>query len=179
MPDRYSARRPTERRAGREHRGAAFVARATSIALVALLTSGALATAGPSDGLRDPHVGHAASTLNATDTAHLRYLHSSGSLLVETGEASGTLPGTMQAHVDVGQTLSGDFTIDVRSGGTIEGHGTATSHGSGTYESFRGTLIVTGGSGRYVHAHGRAGLYGTFDRRTYALTVQTTGRLAY
>jgi hypothetical protein len=85
----------------------------------------------------------------------------------------------MQAHVEIGPTTTGNFTIYVRGGGTIKGHGTATMHGSGIYESFSGTLVVTGGSGRYAHAHGRAGLYGTFDRKAYALLVQTTGRLAY
>ncbi|MGH2853331.1 MAG: hypothetical protein ACRDLF_03955 [Solirubrobacteraceae bacterium] len=85
----------------------------------------------------------------------------------------------MQAHIEVGPTTTGNFTIYVRGGGTIKGHGTATMHGSGTYESFSGTLVVTGGTGRYAHAHGKAGLYGTFNRKTYALLVQTTGRLAY
>jgi hypothetical protein len=47
------------------------------------------------------------------------------------------------------------------------------------YESFRGSLTVTGGSGRYAHARGRAGLYGVYDRKTGNLTVQTTGRLTY
>jgi len=40
-------------------------------------------------------------------------------------------------------------------------------------------VTVTGGTGRFVHAHGHTGLYGTFDRTTYALTIQTTGTLSY
>lgn len=120
----------------------------------------------------------AARTLQATDVAHLHYTHSSGSQLSEEGSATGTLPGTMRASVQIGPTTSGTFTIYSRYG-TIRGHGSATMHGSGTYESFAGTLVAEGGSGRYAHAHGRAGLYGVFDRRTYALTVQTTGRLVF
>lgn len=84
----------------------------------------------------------------------------------------------MRAHVDVGATFMGSFTISAR-GGSITGHGTAIPHGSGTYESFAGSLVVNGGSGRYAHAHGHAGLYGTFDRDTYAFVVQTTGTLLY
>lgn len=122
---------------------------------------------------------HMARRLNASDTAHLHYIHSSGSELIETGAASGTLPGNMQAHVSIGATISGNFTIGIRGGGSISGHGTATPHGSGVYESFSGSLVVTGGTGRYAHAHGRAGLYGTFNRKTYALVVQTTGQLSY
>jgi hypothetical protein len=121
---------------------------------------------------------HAAHALKASDTAHLRYLSASGSLLLEEGRTSGTLPGKMRAHVDVGSTFTGSFVTYTRYG-TIVGHGTATPHGSGTYESFSGTLVVTGGSGRYAHAHGTAGLYGTFDRDNYAFVVQTTGTLLY
>lgn len=117
-------------------------------------------------------------TLNATDTAHLRYVSSSGSELFEEGSASGSLPGKMQLHGEVGPTLSAIFTVFLH-GGTISGRGTAKAHGAGRYESFAGSLTVTGGTGRYAHAHGHAGLYGVFDRRTYALTVQTTGRLLY
>jgi hypothetical protein len=136
---------------------------ATVAALLALL-----ATAAP--------VG--ARALRATDTAHLHYVSASGSLLFEQGAATGTLPGSMRVHFDVASTLSGSFTIYAR-GGSITGHGSATPHGAGVYESFAGSLTVTGGSGRYVHAHGQAGLYGTFDRDSYALTIQTTGTLAY
>ena len=120
----------------------------------------------------------AARALKASDTAHLHYISASGSLLYEQGGASGTLPGSMHVHFDVGATFTGSFTIYTR-GGTITGHGTATPHGSGVYESFAGSLTVSGGSGRYAHAHGRAGLYGTFDRDNYSLVVQTTGTLLY
>jgi hypothetical protein len=129
-------------------------------------------------GATHPRRAHAARALRATDTAHLHYISASGSLLFEEGRASGTLPGSMRVHLNVGAILSGSFTIYTR-GGSIRGHGEATPHGSGVYESFAGSLVVTGGTGRYTRAHGRAGLYGTFDRSTYALTVQTTGTLAY
>jgi hypothetical protein len=120
----------------------------------------------------------ASHVLNATDTAHLHYVNGSGAELFEEGSASGSLPGKMQLHGEVGPTLSASFTVFLH-GGTISGRGTAKAHGAGRYESFSGSLTVTGGTGRYAHAHGRAGLYGVFDRRSYALTVQTTGRLLY
>jgi hypothetical protein len=149
--------------------------------LLAALIFGALAGPASSAALHPTHrwPARATRTLNVTDTTHLRYIHAAGSLLYEEGTAIGTLPGTMRAHVDIGATTTGTFTIYVRGGGTIDGHGTALMHGSGVYESFNGTLTATGGTGRYTHAHGHAGLYGTFDRKNYALLVQTTGRLAY
>lgn len=123
-------------------------------------------------------VNAAASVLKATDTAHLRYVSASGSLLLEKGPATGTLPGAMTVHLDVGATFTGSFAIATKYG-SIYGHGSATPHGSGSYESFSGTLTVTGGTGRYRRAHGQGGLYGTFDRGDYALVIQTTGNLSY
>ena len=120
----------------------------------------------------------AARRLKASDTAHLHYVSASGSLLYEQGAASGTLPGSMRVHFSIGATFTGRFTIRTQAG-TITGHGSATPHGSGVYESFAGSLVATGGTGRYAHAHGRAGLYGTFNRNTYSLLVQTTGTLLY
>ncbi len=84
----------------------------------------------------------------------------------------------MRAVVDTGNVFTGSFTIRTH-GGSIEGNGRATPNGLGRYQSFSGTITLTGGTGRYSHAHGRAGLYGTFDRRTYALVIQTTGRFSY
>jgi hypothetical protein len=144
-----------------------WIPTAIGAALLGVLAGGA-AAAGPAQ----------ARTLRATDTAHLHYISASGSLLYEQGQASGTLPGSMHVHFDVASTLSGSFTIYTR-GGTIEGHGEATPHGAGIYESFAGTLVVTGGTGRFAHARGRTGLYGTFDRQSYALLVQTTGTLSF
>ncbi|HEV3071781.1 MAG TPA: autotransporter [Solirubrobacteraceae bacterium] len=148
--------------------------------LLSIFSGGALARVDAHGHGRPDRVlsAHMARALNATDTARLRYISSSGSLLFEEGTARGTLPGSMRAHCNLGATFSASFTIYTH-GGTITGHGTATPHGSGIYESFAGTLVVSGGTGRYVHAHGHAGLYGTFNRRTYALTVQTTGSLSY
>jgi hypothetical protein len=151
-----------------------------TVALVAFY-AGALALTTRSAGAYSaghPFAVSAARTVNASDTAHLRYVQGSGSLLLEEGSASGSLPGKMQVHCEVGPTVTASFTIVVH-GGTITGHGTAKAHGAGRYESFAGSLTVTGGTGHYAHAHGHAGLYGVFDRRTYDLTVQTTGRLQY
>jgi hypothetical protein len=162
--------------------GVALSALAAILAPIALAGPGAAST-GVAAGARaaaagSPPTAHAAHTLNITDTAKLHYTGGSGSLLHEAGSATGTLPGSMKAECDIGAVLSTNFTISA-AGGTITGHGTATPHGSGTYESFAGTIVATGGTGRYAHAHGRGGLYGTFDRKTYALTVQTTGKLSF
>jgi hypothetical protein len=116
--------------------------------------------------------------LKAIDTAKLHYVGAVGEEVYETGSASGTLPGTIRVHMIFASTLSGSFAINTRSG-TIDGRGTAKPHGEGVHESFAGTLVVTGGTGRYRRAHGTAHLDGTFNRENYALTIQTTGTLLF
>jgi hypothetical protein len=154
---------------------------ATSATLLVILAPAVLAgTTPPARAYSGAHASpaHTARTLNATDTAHLRYVRSSESLLYEEGSASGTLPGSMRVHFKIASTVTASFTIYTH-GGTIHGRGNATPHASGVYESFAGTIVVNGGTGRYAHAQGHAGLYGVFNRHTYALTIQTTGRLSY
>jgi len=149
--------------------------RALATALVAALSmSVTVATAA---GVKDPGT-HAARTIDGTDTARLHLVHQDESLLYEEGSATGSLPGRMRAKVSIGSLFKGSCTI-YSSGGSITGQGTATPHGTGLYQSFHGTMLVTGGTGRYTHIKGRTQLYGTFNRRTFALVVQTTGRLSY
>lgn len=156
---------------------------ACCMALLGLIASAALLAAGSAAAhavVRSPSA-RTARTLKATDTAHLYKVSVSGSNLIEDGKATGTLPGKMRAIVNIGATISGTFTIFVHGVGTITGHGSATPHGSGRYESFAGSIVVTGGTGRYAHARGETKLYGTFDRESedYALVIQTTGTLSY
>jgi hypothetical protein len=147
-------------------------------ALCITLLAACLLAAAPTDGARASAVARTARTLSATDTAHLRYVSSAGSLLNDEGTATGSLPGSMRVHLNLGATFTGSFTI-YTSGGSIKGHGSAIPHGSGTYESFAGTLTVTGGTGRYARARGQGHLYGTFNRGNYALVIKTTGSLTY
>ncbi len=120
-----------------------------------------------------------AGTLNATDEAHLHVVNASGSQLIEEGLATGGLPGTVKVRFRVEATVSGTFTLYPHGGGSITGRARGALHSTTTYASFGGTLTITGGSGRYAHAHGTGGLYGTVDRRNDALVVQTTGKLYY
>jgi hypothetical protein len=146
-------------------------------AMAAVVT---LAVIGAPSAIAKAGSAHASRTLSVTDTGHLRYnaKGSEGATLLEEGSATGALPGRMKAHLLIEASFTGSFVLYVN-GGSIKGRGSAKPSGSGRYESFRGSLTVTGGTGRYAHAHGQAGLYGVFDRKTYALTVQTTGRLSY
>jgi hypothetical protein len=154
------------------HRRRASAFTALAVAVLALI--GAAASAAASHRA----TAHTARSLNGAATAHLHLVKPDGAQLYEEGPVTGALPGTMRATVHTGGLFTGNFTIYTHNG-QITGHGRATPHGAGRYESFSGTLTITGGNGRYTHAHGQAGLYGTFDRRTYAIVIQTTGRFSY
>ena len=123
---------------------------------------------------------HTARALNITDTAHLRFVReTAGSVLIDEGKAAGGLPGTIKVGFEVNATLKASFTLATRHGSLI-GSGLAKPHSSGNdYSSFAGTLTITHGTGRYAHAHGQGGFYGVIDRGNDAVTVQTTGTLAY
>jgi hypothetical protein len=121
----------------------------------------------------------AASVLDVRDEGRLHLVKESGSLLLEEGPATGTLPGTVKVRFDVGATITAQFTIYARGGGSISGHGSGRLRSTGAYSTFGGTLAVTAGTGRFRHARGSGGLYGAINRKTYALTVQTIGKLSY
>jgi hypothetical protein len=123
----------------------------------------------------------AARSLSVDDNGELRLVHASGEILSEAGRVSGTLPGTASVRLDVGgTTITAAFVIRVRGGGSILGSGRAKLTSGGRYSSFGGTLSVTAGTGRYAHAHGAGKLYGTIERKSDDLTVQTReGTLYY
>jgi hypothetical protein len=122
-----------------------------------------------------------AATLNVRDESNLRFVKSSGSTLIDEGHATGTIPGKVRArfvyngnpNVSAQITIYGAHgTIQVRASGWL-------SSPTNPNPSFSGTLTITGGSGRYSHAHGSGKMYGVFHRRSYGLIVQTLGTLHY
>jgi hypothetical protein len=158
----------------------AHIARRAGIRAAALVGITALAASALPADARDTARPYArvARAITGTETTHLHLVSTEGSLLFEEGTTTGSLSGHAKAQFEVGATFKGTITIATRSG-DIKGHGTAKPRGSGRYQSFSGTLLVTGGTGRYAHAHGTSGFYGVFDRRTFAVTTQTTGRFYY
>lgn len=162
----------SRRRASRRSMAMMTAASIVTVAWSTVLSTSAAPAAG------DRAAAHIARSLNGTATAHLHLIESEGAKLHEEGPVTGALPGTMKATFNTGTVFTGSFTIHTRYG-TIDGEGKAIPNGSGRYQSFHGSITVTGGSGRYSHAHGHTALYGTFDRRTFALVIQTKGSLSY
>jgi hypothetical protein len=146
------------------------LSRHVRVLTAALLTAGAMLSIGAS--------ARAAGVLDGKATARLHLVQVEGSELSEEGPVSGVLTGTARGALHLGAIFIASFTIHTRNG-SITGRGTAIPHGTDRYQSFAGSFSATGGSGRYVHISGRAGLYGVLDRRTDSIVIQTTGRLSY
>ena len=115
------------------------------------------------------------------DEGHLKLVKSSGSLLIDEGPASGSLPGKVRVRFiyNGDPTVSAQITITGREG-SINAHANGRlSSLTSASPSFQGILTIGAGTGRYAGAHGSGHLYGVFYRRTYAMTVQTQGTLHY
>jgi hypothetical protein len=161
------------------HRAQRDRRRSVAAALTAAIAAGALSIAATASATARDATAHAASVLQGTATARLHLVYPEGSELLEEGPVTGALNGFARARLHTGAVFTATFTIHTRAG-SITGHGEAKPNGAGRYQSFKGTFLASGGSGRYAHVKGRAELYGVFDRRSDAVTIQTTGgRLTY
>jgi hypothetical protein len=121
----------------------------------------------------------AASTINVHDEARLKLASGSGSSsdLIESGQAKGTVPGSVKARLNVGSSVIVSFTIYPKGGGSISGHGSAKVHTTGPYATFAGTVSIVRGTGAYAHTHGTAQVYGAINRETLNATVQVIGKI--
>jgi hypothetical protein len=122
-----------------------------------------------------------ARQLNVRDEGRLRFVRSSGSNLFDEGPISGTIRGRVRLRF----TYTGDPRVTAAltiygSAGSISARATGRlSSPTSTSPSFRGTLSIVGGTGRYAHASGSGELFGVFYRRSYGIVVQTIGKLRY
>lgn len=122
-----------------------------------------------------------ARVLDVRDEGHLRFLKSSGSVIFDEGPATGTLPGKVRVRFTYNgePTVTAQFTITGANGSISARASGKLSSPTTPNPSFRGSMKITGGSGRYAHVHGSGELFGVFSRRNYGLTVQAIGKLPY
>ena len=147
--------------------------RAGLLALVSLSLAGACGActslaAGPA---------RAAGTFTLNENGNLHLSSKRGFTLNEHGAASGTVGGTISVQLTIVSSSRVTARVNIYpSGGSISGYATAAYHRGTTAATFSGTMSVTGGSGRYAHAHGSGlGFTGTIQRSNDAITVHVTG----
>jgi hypothetical protein len=157
---------------GKHVRGRSWGAALCAASLIAIGLAGAAAARG---GAR----ARAAHTISGNDNATLHFVPPAhGSTLLEEGQATGSIPGHVRAYLRIEATFTGRFTISTHNG-SLSGRGTARPHSAGPVESFSGTFVITGGTGRYRHARGHGGLYGTFRHANYEVVLQPRGTIHY
>jgi hypothetical protein len=123
----------------------------------------------------------AARLTSVHDEGSLHFLSDEATLIVDEGPLSGTLPGSGRVYFTYNGSpkVSARFAIHTN-GGTVYGRANCLLHNPNSpTPSFRGALVIVGGSGRYVHARGSGELFGVFHRRGYGLVVQAIGKLSY
>jgi hypothetical protein len=158
---------------------------ATTLLTVTLLLMGVNALSASAGGTLDARTAYLASTgraLPINDKARMHLTGGSGNTLIEEGDATGTLPGKTKVNLTIVNTTTArsTFTVYPR-GGSIAGHGTVRLHPgkSGSYESFRGVLSVSHGTGNYAHTSGSGNIYGVLNRSNDNAEVQVIGTLRY
>ncbi len=124
-----------------------------ALAVLAALSLAGAAQASP----RPIRSARAARALTVNDEGHLRVVGESGADLIEEGPVTGTIPGSVRVHFNIGAIITATFVLYPRGGGSLAGHGSGALNSSGRYSSFGGTMAVTSGTGRYRHAHGTGG----------------------
>lgn len=162
-------------------------ARTLALALTCLLALPAAAGAHARRGHRAAHASrhhrhraHAgARTTRVNEYAKLTLNGKGGSTTID---EHGYGWGSFHCHVYITLTLRGtQVTASYRAyphGGRFAGTAKARIHkASHSYASFSGTIWLHGGNGRFAHASGHAGFYGTIDRHTYAMRVHVVGRV--
>jgi hypothetical protein len=122
----------------------------------------------------------AAKTITLNDSAHLHESSHRGFNLYESGQASGSIGGTVSLHLDVVSTnrVTAELTVHA-SGGTMSGSASGDYRNEGATATFSGTLSITHGTGKYSHAHGSGiSFSGTIQRESGAVTVRVNGHLS-
>lgn len=150
-----------------------------SASLSTLAVCAATATAVPASAQASPASARAA--LSSTYVKEQGQLHfsskSGGSAIAEQGSATGTFKATLDIDLTIKiSQVTGSFVAYLK-GGSISGSASATPHYSGQWVSFKGSLTIKHGTGRYAGASGTASLYGSLNRVQLKLNVQVIGRL--
>jgi hypothetical protein len=121
----------------------------------------------------------AARTISLTASAGLRITRSHGSNIEASGTVSGTLRGSMAAHIVISSASRMTSSFEGTGGsGSLTGKGVANYGVSGNTIYYTGTATVTGGTGTYAHAHATSVRFeGTMNRTQKKITMHINGAL--
>jgi len=122
---------------------------------------------------------HAARTVSLNDTVNLHKTSKKGFNLYESGNASGSVSGSVTLHLDVVSTnkFTAELTVYPK-GSSISGKASGSYRTDGGTASFTGTLSIDHGSGSYSGAHGSVSFSGTIQRSNDSVTVHVNGKFS-
>jgi hypothetical protein len=118
-------------------------------------------------------------SLNLKTTMHLVGLP--GHVTYSKGTVTGSLPGTASARFVALSSNRGEstFAIYPSSGGSLVGRSATHGYVAGPTVYFSGTATITGGTGRWAHAHGTGLTFsGALNRQNYHSTLVTHGNVS-
>ncbi len=156
-----------------------FAHRSLAVGSAVAAATGALALAAGTAGAARPEA-HAARTVTLNDSGNLHKTSKKGFNLYESGNASGTVSGSITLHLDVTGTnhFTAELSVHPR-GSSINGKASGSYRTNGGTESFSGTLSVTSGSGSYSGAHGGGiSFSGTLNRANDSVSVHVNGKFS-
>lgn len=145
-------------------------------ALAAAAAPLALAVGGA--GASEP-TAHAARTVSLNDTGNLHKTSKKGFNLYESGNASGSVSGSVTLHLDVVSTnkFTAELTVYPK-GSSISGKASGSYRTDGGTANCTGTLTIDHGSGSYSGAHGSVSFSGTIQRSNDSVTVRVSGKFS-
>jgi hypothetical protein len=120
----------------------------------------------------------AAQHQSLKETIQSRLVSHHATLLTERGTGKGTFNCNINLEIRLSYTHAYITFSAYPPGGSLLGHGETSFYVAGSSAKFNGTLILSGGSGKYSHASGSAlTLQGTLQRGTYALSATVNGTM--
>jgi hypothetical protein len=156
----------------------AIPSRLTVSICATVLAATAVGLPAHASGTLDHVMARQARKMYLSENAQLRFTHEDGSALVEHGSATGTYNAPVTAILTIHPTSVTAIVTLFPKGGSLTGTAQANYIVKGSIGYFGGTLRITGGTGTYRHASGKAlGISGTINRENFNMTVKAHGEI--
>lgn len=158
--------------------------RTATAVLAVIVLGGGVATWSAASALAD-HARHDAEaiaartiamreTVRATNVSHQGY-----TVINDRGRGTGTIDCAAVMQVIVHYTKGTAKLTCTTSAGSVTASGTTAFFTAGQTATFTGTMAVSHGTGKYVHASGKVSVEGTWQRKTLVLQAFVTGTISY
>jgi hypothetical protein len=119
----------------------------------------------------------ASRSISVNEHAQVRLVSHHSGVLYEQGSFAGTPGGGLSVWIRLSYTEASITFTSTPSGGTLSGGGHASFYAEGLIAHFSGSVAINHGTGRYSGSAGALRISGTFQRKTYAMSLTVVGKL--